>query len=73
MAVSGIKLWTTLCDKEIKLTELRNAVEMSITNAKQDQNEFIFLVILEMICAYSHGDISDIIQFVPNCHQSSGV
>lgn len=67
MAVSYKKLWKILIDKEMKRTELRDAVDMSTnTLAKLGKNEYISLEMLDRICTYLNCDIGDVMEIVPS-------
>ncbi|MBB5182680.1 helix-turn-helix domain-containing protein [Catenisphaera adipataccumulans] len=67
MAVSYKKLWKMLIDKEMKRTELRDAVDMSTnTLAKLGKNEYISLEMLDRICTYLNCDIGDVMEIVPS-------
>ena len=66
MRVSYNKLWKLLIDKNMKKSELREAVGASkSTFAKLGKNENVTLPVLLGICEYLNCDFGDIMEAVP--------
>lgn len=66
MKVRYNKLWKLLIDKEMKKSQLREAVGASkSTFAKLGKNENVTLPVLLNICEYLECDFGDIIEAVP--------
>lgn len=66
MKVRYNKLWKLLIDKEMKKSQLREAVGASkSTFAKLGKNENITLPVLLNICEYLECDFGDIMEAVP--------
>ena len=60
------KLWKLLIDKNMKKSELREAVSASkSTFAKLGKNENVTLPVLLGICEYLNCDFGDIMEAVP--------
>ncbi|HHZ06992.1 MAG TPA: helix-turn-helix transcriptional regulator [Clostridiales bacterium] len=65
MRVSYNKLWKLLIDKNMKKSQLREAVGASkSTFAKLGKNENVTLPVLLSICSYLHCDFGDIMEAV---------
>ena len=63
MRISYKKLWKLLIDKDMKKTQLREAVMLSSsTIAKLTRNEYVALDVLVRICFVLNCDIGDIIE-----------
>ena len=66
MKVRYNKLWKLLIDKEMKKSQLREAVGASkSTFAKLGKNENVTLPVLQNICEYLECDFGDIMEAVP--------
>ena len=66
MKVRYNKLWKLLIDKEMKKSQLREAVGASkSTFAKLGKNEDVTLPVLLNICEYLECDFGDIMEAVP--------
>ena len=66
MKVRYYKLWKLLIDKEMKKSQLREAVGASkSTFAKLGKNENVTLPVLLNICEYLECDFGDIMEAVP--------
>ena len=66
MKVRYNKLWKLLSDKEMKKSQLREAVGASkSTFAKLGKNENVTLPVLLNICEYLECDFGDIMEAVP--------
>ena len=66
MKVRYNKLWKLLIDKEMKKSQLREAVGASkSTFAKLGKNENVTLPVLLNICEYLECDFGDILEAVP--------
>ena len=66
MKVRYNKLWKLLIDKEMKKSQLREAVGASkSTFAKLGKNEIVTLPVLLNICEYLECDFGDIMEAVP--------
>lgn len=66
MKVRYNKLWKLLIDKEMKKSQLREAVGASkSTFAKLGKNENVTLPVLLNICEYLECDFGDIMEAVP--------
>ena len=66
MKVRYNKLWKLLIDKEMKKSQLREAVGASkSTFAKLGKNENVSLPVLLNICEYLECDFGDIMEAVP--------
>ena len=66
MRVSYNKLWKLLIDKEMKKSQLREAVGASkSTFAKLSKNQNVTLPVLLDICEYLQCDFGDIMEAVP--------
>ena len=66
MKVRYNKLWKLLIDKEMKKSQLREAVGASkSTFAKLGKNENVILPVLLNICEYLECDFGDIMEAVP--------
>lgn len=66
MKVRYNKLWKLLIDKEMKKSQLREAVGASkSTFAKLEKNENVTLPVLLNICEYLECDFGDIMEAVP--------
>lgn len=66
MKVRYNKLWKLLIDKEMKKSQLREAVRASkSTFAKLGKNENVTLPVLLNICEYLECDFGDIMEAVP--------
>ena len=66
MKVRYNKLWKLLIDKEMKKSQLREAVGASkSTFAKLGKNENVTLPVLLNICEYLECDFGDIMETVP--------
>ena len=66
MKVRYNKLWKLLIDKEMKKSQLREAVGASkSTFAKLGKNENVTLPVLWNICEYLECDFGDIMEAVP--------
>lgn len=66
MRVSYNKLWKLLIDKEMKKSQLREAVGASkSTFAKLSKNQNVTLTVLLDICEYLQCDFGDIMEAVP--------
>ena len=66
MKVRYNKLWKLLIDKEMKKSQLREAVGASkSTFAKKKKNENVTLPVLLNICEYLECDFGDIMEAVP--------
>ena len=66
MKVRHNKLWKLLIDKEMKKSQLREAVGASkSTFAKLGKNENVTLPVLLNICEYLECDFGDIMEAVP--------
>ena len=66
MKVRYNKLWKLLIDKEMKKSQLREAVGASkSTFAKLGKNENVTLPVLLYICEYLECDFGDIMEAVP--------
>lgn len=66
MKVRYNKLWKLLIDKEMKKSQLREAVGASkSTFAKLGKNENLTLPVLLNICEYLECDFGDIMEAVP--------
>ena len=67
MAVRYNKLWKLLIDKNMKKTDLLDAVKMSPnTLSKLGKNENVSMEVLARICDYFKCDIGDIMEMVPD-------
>lgn len=66
MKVRHNKLWKLLIDKEMKKSQLREAIGASKgTFAKLGKNENVTLPVLLNICEYLECDFGDIMEAVP--------
>lgn len=66
MKVRYNKLWKLLIDKEMKKSQLREAIGASKgTFAKLGKNENVTLLVLLNICEYLECDFGDIMEAVP--------
>ncbi len=66
MKVRYNKLWKLLIDKEMKKSQLREAIGASKgTFAKLGKNENVILPVLLNICEYLECDFGDIMEAVP--------
>lgn len=66
MKVSYNKLWKLLIDKNMKKTDLIEAVRTSPnTIAKMSKNENISMDVLTRICEYFNCDVGDIMEMIP--------
>lgn len=66
MKVRYNKLWKLLIDKEMKKSQLREAIGASKgTFAKFGKNENVTLLVLLNICEYLECDFGDIMEAVP--------
>jgi len=67
MRVSYNRLWKLLIDKNMKKSQLREAIGASkSTFAKLSKNENVTLPILLSICDYLNCDFGDIMESIPN-------
>jgi DNA-binding Xre family transcriptional regulator len=67
MKVSYNKLWKLLIDKDMKKTDLIEAVKTSPnTIAKMDKNENISMDVIARICEYLNCDVGDIMEMIPD-------
>ena len=64
MAVSYIKLWKQLLDKDLKRVDLKQLAGISSsTLAKLGKNEYISMDSLERICSSLNCDVADVMEF----------
>lgn len=67
MKVSYNKLWKLLIDKNMKKTDLIEAVKTSPnTIAKMGKNENISMDVITRICEYLNCDVGDIMEMIPD-------
>ena len=67
MALSYIKLWKLLIDKNIKKLELIDMANISNnTLAKLGKNEPVAMTVLEKICSVLNCNIGDIVDYIPD-------
>lgn len=67
MKVSYNKLWKMLIDRNMKKTDLIDAVKTSPnTIAKMGKNENVSMDVIARICEYLGCDIGDIIEMIPD-------
>ncbi|SFL32200.1 DNA-binding transcriptional regulator, XRE family [Lachnospiraceae bacterium KH1T2] len=67
MKVSYNKLWKLLIDKNMKKTDLIEAVHTSPnTIAKMSKNENVSMDVIARICEYLNCDVGDIIEMIPD-------
>ncbi len=67
MKVSYNKLWKLLIDKNMKKTDLIEAVKTSPnTIAKMGKNENISMDVITRICEYLCCDVGDIMEMIPD-------
>ncbi len=67
MKVSYNKLWKLLIDKDMKKTDLIEAVKTSPnTIAKMGKNENISMDVIARICEYLNCDVGDIMEMIPD-------
>ena len=65
MGVSYKRLWKLLIDRDMKKTQLRDAVGVSSsTFAKLNKNEYVALDVLVRLCAVLECELSDIVEVV---------
>lgn len=65
MAVNYKGLWKVLIDRELKKTEVREALKISSsTFAKMNRNEYVSLEILDKLCSHLNCNIGDIVEHV---------
>ena len=67
MAVSYIKLWKLLLDKNMKKTDLIPAANISTTTlARLSKNETVRMDVMTRICKALNCDIGDIMEVLPD-------
>lgn len=67
MKVSYNKLWKLLIDKNMKKTDLIDALRTSPnTIAKMGKNENVSMDVIARICEYLNCDVGDIIEMIPD-------
>ena len=61
--LSYIPLWKTLIEKNMKKTDLCNAVGCSrATLAKMSRDEYVSMAVIDKICVYLGCEIEDVIR-----------
>jgi len=66
MAISYIKLWKLLLDKNMKKTDLLDAAEISSTTlAKLSKNQPVSMDVMGRICNALTCDIGDVMEMMP--------
>ena len=64
MAVSYIKLWKLLLDKQMKRIDLKEVAGISSsTLAKFGKGEYVSMEIMERVCVALEVDIGDVMEF----------
>ena len=67
MKVSYNKLWKQLIDRNMKKTDLIDAVKTNPnTIAKMSKNENVSMDVITRICEYLNCDIGDIMEMIPD-------
>ena len=67
MAISYIKLWKLLLDKNMKKTDLIPAANISTTTlARLSKNEMVRMDVMARICKALNCDIGDIMEMLPD-------
>ena len=67
MAISYIKLWKLLLDKNMKKTDLITVANISTTTlARLSKNEAVRMDVMTRICNALNCDIGDIMEVLPN-------
>ena len=67
MAVSYIKLWKLLLDKNMKKTDLITTANISTTTlARLSKNETVRMDVMTRICKALNCDIGDIMEVLPD-------
>lgn len=73
MAVSYIKLWKLLLDKDLKKSDLKIMAHVSSnTLAKMGKNEYISMESMEKICLALHCNIENVFEFVESKEIKAG-
>ena len=67
MAISYIKLWKLLLDKNMKKTDLISVANISTTTlARLSKNEMVRMDVMTRICGALNCDIGDIMEVLPD-------
>ena len=67
MAVSYIKLWKLLLDKNMKKTDLIGAANITTNSlARLSKNQIVRMDVMTRICNALNCDIGDIMEVLPN-------
>lgn len=67
MAVSYIKLWKLLLDKQMKRVDLKNVAGISSsTLAKFGKGDYVSMEIMERVCVALEVGIGDVMEFTSN-------
>ena len=67
MAVSYLKLWKLLLDKNMKKTDLINVADISSTTlAKLSKNQSVSMEVMGRICQALSCDIGDVVEMIPD-------
>ena len=67
MAISYIKLWKLLLDKNMKKTDLIPAANISTTTlARLSKNQVVRMDVMARICKALNCDIGDIMEMLPD-------
>ena len=67
MAISYIKLWKLLLDKNMKKTDLISAASISTTTlARLSKNQMVRMDVMARICNALNCDIGDIMEMLPD-------
>ena len=65
MAVSYVKLWKLLLDKQLKRVDLKEVAGISSsTLAKFGKNDYVSMEIMERVCTALDMDIGDVMEFI---------
>ena len=67
MAISYIKLWKLLLDKNMKKTDLLKVADISTTTlAKMSKNQSVSMEVMGRLCQALSCDIGDIMEMLPD-------
>ena len=65
MAISYNRLWKLLIDQKMSKAELRKAAGIAPnTMTRLNRDEAVSLAVLEKICAVTHADFGDIVEYI---------
>jgi DNA-binding Xre family transcriptional regulator len=66
MAISYLKLWKLLLDKNMKKTDLIKVADISTTTlAKLSKNQSVSMEVMGRICNALSSDIGDVMEIIP--------